>query len=814
MFNRFRQRLQYKLALAFLLVLLIPAGITTIYNLHRSKDTLTEVVRLNQSQLIQATVTDVEKQLTEPEDDLITISQSSEIRTYINAITLGEPTNLSVIENYLLNFATRFGDTYYSICLLDNLGFETICVDRRGNDFVVRDVSDLQDRFEAEYFTKAISQTGHLPGRQTPVSISRLQLSSGQDTTYPVMYYSTLLQTNGGFIGGVLVLEASVQTVFDTILTHTSADNIYLIDQDGVYWMHPNNDKLYRPDVTIQTDRPHDANMFSSQASGIVFGSDDVPDHIIAFARIRPEGQVIRWTVIYEQPLDTVLGDVEETQNVILAITSVSIIFALIVAFLFTRSIVSPVTRLAAASAMFSENTEQEIAFDIKNKDEIGQLSKAYIGMTSQIRSLILNLEDRVGQRTRDLEISADVSRQISRSLDLSDLLTQIVERTRDGFDLYHVSIFLYDQEQQLLRYVRGSGAAGIKMVALQTQFSINSQGVVPQSIRERTPFVVNNTRKEEMFFPNPLLPYTKSEAAFPMISGDTIVGVLDLQATIFERFTPDDIRVMGTLAEQLAIAIRNAQLYEEVQNALDEAERANLVKSQFLANMSHELRTPLNAILNFSGFVAKGVMGPVNERQKETLDDVVNSGRHLLSLINDILDITKIEAGLMDIFVQEVDIQEIMQETEAMARGLVKDKPIVFIPKIEDNLPHTFGDKRRLRQVMLNIISNAIKYTEEGSITFCVESLAGVLHIEIADTGIGIASEDQARVFESFKQVQNELQTAMGTGLGMPISKYFVEIHGGKIWLESEVDVGTTFFVELPILTYEEAQAINGKIA
>ncbi len=248
----------------------------------------------------------------------------------------------------------------------------------------------------------------------------------------------------------------------------------------------------------------------------------------------------------------------------------------------------------------------------------------------------------------------------------------------------------------------------------------------------------------------------------------------------------------------------------KELEIARQKAEEANVIKTKFLANMSHELRTPLNAILNFTAFVADGIMGDVNEEQEEALRQSISSGKHLLSLINDILDVTKIEAGLMDLFIQEVDFNEVLNGVVAIGKGLSKDKPVELVTEIQPNLPKSYGDKRRMRQVFLNIVSNAFKFTREGSVIIRARSTDTHIHVQITDTGIGIAPENYQTVFEAFKQVQNESLEVVGTGLGMPISKYFVESHLGNIWFESEAGVGTTFFVELPILTEEQANALR----
>jgi signal transduction histidine kinase len=246
-----------------------------------------------------------------------------------------------------------------------------------------------------------------------------------------------------------------------------------------------------------------------------------------------------------------------------------------------------------------------------------------------------------------------------------------------------------------------------------------------------------------------------------------------------------------------------------EAETARAAAEQANEVKSRFLANMSHELRTPLNAILNFTAFVADGVMGPVNEEQADVLNQAIGSSKHLLSLINDVLDITKIEAGMMDLFVQDIDMNATLAASVSVAKGLVKDKSLHLITEIEDNLPLTYGDRRRVRQVFLNLISNAIKFTHQGHVSIRAYRKDAGVEIVVEDTGIGIAPEDQHLVFETFRQVNKHDIEVAGTGLGLPISKHFVELHGGRMWFTSADGLGTIFYVYLPVLTEAEAEAL-----
>lgn len=240
----------------------------------------------------------------------------------------------------------------------------------------------------------------------------------------------------------------------------------------------------------------------------------------------------------------------------------------------------------------------------------------------------------------------------------------------------------------------------------------------------------------------------------------------------------------------------------QQLQVAWEAAKQADQVKSQFLASMSHELRTPLNAILNFTEFLKMQMFGEVNEKQVDALGKIYGSGKHLLSLINDVLDITKIEAGMMTLFVEEdVNLVAELETVLASTRTLLKDKPVQLVEDMDDDLPKLVGDRRRIRQIMLNLLSNAAKFTEEGTITFSIKKQNNAtLLFAVSDTGPGIAQEDQTLIFEPFQQTETGVKQAGGTGLGLPISKRLAEAHGGKLWLESELGAGTTFYVTLPI--------------
>lgn len=230
-------------------------------------------------------------------------------------------------------------------------------------------------------------------------------------------------------------------------------------------------------------------------------------------------------------------------------------------------------------------------------------------------------------------------------------------------------------------------------------------------------------------------------------------------------------------------------------------AEEANRLKTQFVANMSHELRTPLNAIINFTRIVAEGYDGPVNDEQRAHLDYVRFAGEHLLGLINDILDLAKIEAGKMEIYPEPLDLHPIFKGVMSTAVGLTRDKGLYLKMEAPEQLPLVYADPKRVRQVLLNLLSNAAKFTPSGGITLRAYVEEPYLVVAVADTGIGIAPENFAQVFEEFRQVDESFaRQAGGTGLGIPISKKLIEMHGGTLWLESQVGEGSTFFFSLPL--------------
>ena len=286
-----------------------------------------------------------------------------------------------------------------------------------------------------------------------------------------------------------------------------------------------------------------------------------------------------------------------------------------------------------------------------------------------------------------------------------------------------------------------------------------------------------------------------ESTLAAPINLRDQVVGALGLQEVGEARqWTEDDVELVDAVATQMSWAIENARLFEETERRAFELEETaeqlretDLFRSQFLANMSHELRTPLNSIIGFSRVILKGIDGPLTDMQTTDLEAIYSNGQHLLTMINEILDMSKMEAGKMELVIENVDLNVLVRGVVSTSTALVKDKPIKLVTEIEEGLPIIRADGTRIRQVITNLMSNAAKFTEEGSITFRVWTQQEMVYVSVQDTGEGIPDEKVPLVFEAFRQVDgSSTRRAEGTGLGMPISRQFVEMHGGEIWLET----------------------------
>jgi GAF domain-containing protein len=421
------------------------------------------------------------------------------------------------------------------------------------------------------------------------------------------------------------------------------------------------------------------------------------------------------------------------------------------------------------------------------------------VRLFSELQARTAELTRSVGQLTA----LGEVGQAVSSSLDLETVLTTIVSRAVQLSGLEGGVIFEYDEGaeefvQRATTQTGGLGAAGRAGVR-------KGEGVVGRTAVTLEPVQVPDIRVagayESRLRETLVEAGVRSLLAVPIIREGRVLGGLAVSRTRPGDFPPEIVDLLRTFATQSALAIQNARLFREIEDKSRQLEAASQHKSEFLANMSHELRTPLNAIIGFSEVLGERMFGELNEKQEEYLKDIHASGQHLLSLINDILDLSKIEAGRMELELAEFHLPQAIENALVLVRERALRRGITLEQSIGSRLGEIQGDERKVKQVLLNLLSNAIKFTPEGGrIEVRAKRVNGSVEVSVSDTGVGIAPEDQEAIFKEFRQVGTTEKKVEGTGLGLTLSRKFIELHGGRIWVTSQVGVGSTFTFTLPV--------------
>ena len=424
---------------------------------------------------------------------------------------------------------------------------------------------------------------------------------------------------------------------------------------------------------------------------------------------------------------------------------------------------------------------------------------------------LFTELQARTAELTRSVdELTAlgEVSRALSSTLNLEDVLQTIAKRATQLTETAGCVIWEYDKPQEEFRlrvshYTDDSDAAILPARGGVTTIS-KGQGLTTQVMEERQPVQIPDIAVEGAYespVRKPLIDAGhRALLGVPLLSEDEVVGVLAVTRKTPGEFDPEVIRLLSTFANQSALAIQNARLFQDIEEKSRQLEVASQHKSEFLANMSHELRTPLNAIIGFSEVLTDRMFGELNEKQEEYLKDIYASGTHLLSLINDILDLSKIEAGRMELELSDFHLPQAIENALTLVRERAGRRGIALAHTMDEHLGEVRGDERKIKQVLLNLLSNALKFTPEGGrVEVRAVMVDGMAEISVADTGVGIAPEDQEKVFEEFRQVGTAEKKAEGTGLGLTLCRKFIELHGGRIWVKSEPGAGSTFTFTIP---------------
>jgi len=763
---------------------------------------------------------------------------------------------------------------------------------------------------------------------------------------------------------------------------------------------------------TSQLDKPSGLDTFPNQQT------QALADAIAALA----------WAPVVRQDSAEAFAGVDAVARNIALVGIVAVAVSSLAGIGIARAVNRPLIALSDSAARLGRGDLDVNLSRVRGSREVRQVNRTFEAMAGQIRELLGGLEERVADRTRDLELAAEIGRSLSRMRDLDPLLSEAADRIRARFDLYHAQIYLADPAGRRLILRAGTGRAGQALLARRHQLPVGLDSINGRAAAELRPVIVSDTGASAFFLPNPLLPDTRSEMAVPLVIGDRLVGVLDVQSASPGALSEENLPAFEVLAGQLAIAIENANLFRQTELArqaleqsarrasqdnwatyldaidhreklgftfegdqvgawdgrepgaeavldvplsvvgaevgslviedepgrdwtpeearivrqvsarlgehieslrlLAEAERfrgqaeaairrqtaggwegflengksgshrflydgiqvvpasangeeaesghadleqalsvlgvpigelalwldgdvphlddetrelvqavgdrlsahiENLrlneqsfrllgelegtvarlqeldqLKSSFLANMSHELRTPLNSILGFTQVMQEGLDGPLTEQMEADLAVIRRNGSHLMHVIDDVLDMAKIEAGRMSLEPETVDLNAVLEEVLEIAGPLADQKSLAMAIELPAGEPlRLVADRVRLRQVLLNLIGNAIKFTETGTVTVTAVQTDGQVEICVQDTGIGVPPENQELIFQAFGQVDSSsTRKAGGTGLGLPISRRLVSLHGGRIRVESAgvPGEGSRFYVDLPV--------------
>ena len=423
---------------------------------------------------------------------------------------------------------------------------------------------------------------------------------------------------------------------------------------------------------------------------------------------------------------------------------------------------------------------------------------------------LFKELRARTAELTRSVEqltALGEVGRAVSSTLDVDTVLDTIVARAVQLSGTSGGVIYEYDEEAQAFQ-LRASHRTEAELVDALRAVPIRlGEGATGQAALRRIPIEIADIledRQDQFERVRSILTRLgyRSILSIPLLLEQQILGALTVSRREPGSFPPETVHLLQTFATQSVLAIQNARLFREIADKGRQLEAASHHKSEFLANMSHELRTPLNAILGFSEVLAERMFGEVNEKQAEYLQDILSSGRHLLSLINDILDLSKVEAGRLELELGRFHLPTALDNALTLVRERATRHGIRLTQTVDERLGDIAADERKVKQILLNLLSNAVKFTPEGGrVGLTATAGDGAITIAVSDTGIGIAPEDQAAIFEEFRQVgRDDAGKQEGTGLGLTLAKKFVELHGGRIWVRSQVGQGSTFTFTLPV--------------
>jgi len=629
--------------------------------------------------------------------------------------------------------------------------------------------------------------------------------------------YVSIAMAHSGAYSGVTIAQVDLRFLRDAIsgIQVGAAGYAYVIGPEG---------RLLAQSGQNQIPRGTDMSGLSQVAAILAAGDDS--SGLWGFGRNLADQSVLAaavaiprfdWFVVVEQPLSEAFKPLYELLFRLGWLLFGCTVLAALSGVALAQRMVVPIRALHKGAARLGAS-EFGTRIEVDTGDEIEALANEFNSMAAKLKESYSRLEQTVEERTQDLarsvrELKAleEIGRTVASSLDLNAVLATVVDRAVDFARADAGLIYTFNKARQVFHLTEARGLDPA-LVAEATGLDIPLDSALGRAAVAREPINISDLAAIERQRMGDLLLDAgyHSVLALPLLGHDDILGALAVLRRDAADFAPTTVSLMQTFADQSVIAMHNAELFREVEERGQQLQVANEHKSQFFANMSHELRTPLNAVLGYAELLVDGLYGPMPEKAIEVLERVQANGRHLLGLINDVLDISKIEAGQLTLSMADYSLRSVIESVMASTESLAEAKGLALTAEITEDLPVGRGDERRLAQVFLNIVGNAIKFTEKGSVSIRAKAESGVFDVTVRDTGPGIAPQDQVRIFHEFQQVDaSHTRQKGGTGLGLAIARRLTEMHGGTISLISELGAGSEFRVLLPVrATKQDAPA------
>ena len=623
--------------------------------------------------------------------------------------------------------------------------------------------------------------------------------------------YLTLAIAGAGRSAGITVAEVNLKFIPDLVsrIQFGKAGLAYVVDERGLLIAHPDIGLVLRKTDLSQT--PHVALALRKLRDPTVQVPAISRDHsgrevLSAFAPIGTLG----WLVFVDLPLSEALQPVYDSLRRTVIVLALGLAFAVLAGIWLAQRMVVPIRALAKGAARIGSG-DLDHRIEMHSGDEVQALADSFNEMGTRLKDSYATLEQKVTDRTRELSQALDqlralvgVGQTINSTLDLQAVLAAILAHACRLADAGGGAIYTFDEatEEFSLAATHGTSAELIETLR-EAHLNLRDNSPVPQSARRRSVIQLNDVAAGPTWLLRDALLDADIRAllAVPLLREERIIGALIVRRDHPGAFEQSIIDLMQSFASQSALAIQNARLFQEIEDKSRQLEVASQHKSQFLANMSHELRTPLNAILGYTELMQDGLYGELSPKTIEVLERVQANGKHLLGLINDVLDLSKIEAGQLVLSTEDYSMKNVVEMVVLATESLAAAKKLDLNIKVSDDMPLGRGDERRIAQVLLNLVSNAIKFTDAGQVCIAAHAANDMFSVAVIDTGPGIAHADQGRLFREFHQVDSSnTKKKGGTGLGLAIAKRIVELHGGRIWVESELGKGSAFHFELPI--------------